>query len=35
MSDAAVRWLRYLLPALVGLAAGVLLEHYVWKGRGA
>lgn len=30
-----VRWLRYILPALIGTLAAMLLEHYVWKGRGA
>jgi hypothetical protein len=35
MSDSAIRWLRYILPALIGTVAGVLLEAYVWRGRGA
>lgn len=35
MSDQSVRWLRYILPALIGTVAGVLLERNVWKGRGA
>lgn len=35
MGPAAIRILRYLVPAAVGTVAGVALEHYVWKGRGA
>lgn len=35
MSETMARWGRYILPALIGTVAGVLLEHYVWRGRGA
>ena len=35
MNPAFVRWLRYAIPALVGITVGVLLERYVWQGRGA
>ena len=35
MNPTAIRWLRYALPALSALVIGVLLEHYVWQGRGA
>ena len=34
MPDQVVRWLRYIVPALIGTVAGVLLEHYAWHGRG-
>lgn len=34
MTAEQIRWLRYVLPAVIGTVAGVLLEHYVWKGRG-
>jgi hypothetical protein len=35
MTPAAIRILRYVIPAAVGTVAGVALEHWVWKGRGA
>lgn len=34
MSDSSIRWLRYIVPALAGTILGVLLEHYLWRGRG-
>lgn len=34
MNDDLIRWLRYIIPALAGTILGVLLEHYVWQGRG-
>ena len=34
MNDHVARWGRYIVPALIGTLAGVLLEHYLWKGRG-
>lgn len=34
MSADTIRWLRYVVPAAIGTVAGVLLERYVWKGRG-
>jgi hypothetical protein len=35
MAPGAIRILRYVIPAVVGTVAGVALEHWVWKGRGA
>lgn len=35
MTTTTIRWGRYILPALVGTLAGVLLERYLWHGRGA
>lgn len=34
MNDGHIRWLRYIIPALIGTLAGVILERYVWQGRG-
>lgn len=34
MSPGLIRWLRYLVPALTALVVGVVLEQYVWQGRG-
>lgn len=35
MSEHTIRWGRYILPALIGTLAGVILERCLWKGRGA
>lgn len=35
MGERWIRWARYVLPALIGTVAGVILEQYVWRGRGA
>jgi hypothetical protein len=34
LPDWAVRWLRFILPALGGTILGVFLEANVWHGRG-
>jgi hypothetical protein len=34
MSDGLIKWLRYIIPALVGTIIGVLLEKFIWKGKG-
>jgi hypothetical protein len=34
MSATIIRWLRYIIPALAGTILGVLLEKFIWKGRG-
>lgn len=35
MTPSTIRWARYILPAVIGTVAGVLLERYFWHGRGA
>jgi hypothetical protein len=34
VSDDLIRWLRYIIPALAGTLVGVLLERFLWQGRG-
>jgi hypothetical protein len=35
VSTDLIRWSRYIVPAVIGTIAGVLLERYLWHGRGA